>query len=207
MPVQPFANPTLSPNHARSRDTLPNRLPGYAEAAYPRIVQLLPIPPVGRHRAMSHSELIAKAFGAFSLESAAKPSVTLRGGNAIDNYDAPPPFDPSLDEISEMYLEKYPWGIGYLDPVSWRHYLPHLIEYSITHMTQGGLVVESFLSSLRPPDQDPPRLASLTSEQEAIVTAFLEFLAFSKQSAHQEFACQVLEEWWLPGALYREEAT
>ena len=154
---------------------------------------------------MSHSELITKAFTAFAIEAAAKPSVTLRGGNALDDYNDPAPFDPTLDEGSESYFEEYPWGIGYLDPVSWRHYLPYLIEYSIKHINQGGLVVDSFLNSLRPPDREPPRLASLNSEQETVVAAFLEALAFDEQSAHKELACQVLEEWWLPGALYREQ--
>ena len=35
---------------------------------------------------------------------------------------------------------------------------------------------------------------------------FLGFLAFSESSAHQGFACQVLDEGWIPGALYRERA-
>lgn len=152
---------------------------------------------------MIHSELITKAFVVFAIEAAAKPSVTLRAGNALDDYNEPAPFDPTADELSEGYFEKYSWGIGYLDSASWRHYLPHLIEYSIRHINQGGLVVDSFLNSLRPPDREPPRLASLNSEQESVVTEFLEVLAFEEQSAHKELACQALEEWWLPGALYR----
>jgi hypothetical protein len=31
----------------------------------------------------------------------------------------------------------------------------------------------------------------------------LETLAFSDRSAYQAEACQVLEEWWIPNALYR----
>ncbi len=159
------------------------------------------------YRNMMRSDLVDKAFEAFSVEVATTPSVTLRGGNALDDYRKPAPFDPLIDEISESYLEEYPWGIGYLDAASWRHYLPYLIEYSIKHINddQGGLVVDSFLSSLRPPDRDPPRLASLNSEQEAVITAFLDILAFSERSAYQEHACQVLEEWWVPHALYRQQ--
>lgn len=155
---------------------------------------------------MDRSDLIAKAFEAFSIDVAVTPSITLRGGNALDDYKEPAPFDPLGDEISESYLEEYPWGISYLDAASWRHYLPYLIEYSIKHINhdQGGLVVDSFLNSLRPPDRDPPRLDSLNAEQEGVITAFLDTLAFSEQSAYQERACQVLEEWWVPNALYRE---
>lgn len=152
---------------------------------------------------MMHSQLITKSFAAFSNEPSTPPSITLRGGNALDDYNTPPSFDPIIDLISDNYFEKYSWGISYLDASSWRHYLPHLIEYAIRHIQNGTLVVDSLLNSLRPPDLDPPRLASLTTEQEAVITEFLDLLAFDQQSAHQELACQVLEEWWTPGALYR----
>jgi hypothetical protein len=66
------------------------------------------------------------------------------------------------------------------------------------------MVVEGLLHSLRPPDREPPRLASLTVEQESVIVEFLEDLAFSEDSANQDFAQQVLEEWWLPDALYRK---
>ncbi|HKB60056.1 MAG TPA: DUF6714 family protein [Gallionellaceae bacterium] len=154
---------------------------------------------------MVHSDLIARAFEEFSIDVAATPTITLRGGNALDDYMDPAPFDPLVDEVSESYIEEYPWGIGYLDAASWRHYLPYLIEFSIKHINgdQGDLVVNSFLNSLRPPDRDPPRLAALNSDQEAVITTFLDTLAFSEQSAYQDHACQVLEEWWVPNALYR----
>jgi len=51
---------------------------------------------------------------------------------------------------------------------------------------------------------EPPRLASLTAEQEAVIVLFLEEVSFSEDSANSDFATQVLEEWWLPNALYRE---
>ena len=70
-------------------------------------------------------------------------------------------------------------------------------------MRHSNNVTDALLSSLRPPDREPPRLASLSPEQEVLVTRFLDILAFSEESAHQELACQLLEEWWAPGALYR----
>lgn len=152
---------------------------------------------------MSQSPLVAELFAAFAHEVAATPSVTLRGGNALDDYLQPSPFESATDSISDSYLESYPWGIGYLDAASWRHYLPYLIEYAIRHKQSGNLVVDGLLNSLRPPDREPARLASLSAQQEALVTQFLEVLAFGEPSPHQEFACQVLEEWWVPNALYR----
>lgn len=152
---------------------------------------------------MGQSPLVAELFAAFAPEVEATPSVTLRAGNALDDYSQPSPFETAADSISDSYLESYPWGIGYLDAASWRHYLPYLIEYAIRHKDSGDLVVDGLLNSLRPPDREPPRLASLSPQQEALVARFLEALAFGEPSPYSELACQVLEEWWVPNALYR----
>lgn len=114
-----------------------------------------------------------------------------------------PEFDPVIDRVSYHYLEEYHWGISYLDPDSWKHYLPILIEYSLRHFDQDRVVTHAFLNSLRPPDRTPQRLASLTPEQERLITALLETLAFDEKSAYQDLACQVMEEWWIPNSLYR----
>lgn len=66
------------------------------------------------------------------------------------------------------------------------------------------MVVEGLLHNLRPPDREPPRLASLTAEQESVIVAFLDEVACSEDSANRDFAQQVLEEGWLPDALYRK---
>lgn len=56
----------------------------------------------------------------------------------------------------------------------------------------------------RPPDRYPPRLATLTPEQEAVVIAFLESLALGDGTSHlRDDAPQAREEWWLPGARHR----
>jgi Family of unknown function (DUF6714) len=151
------------------------------------------------------SEINRQASKAFQADALATPNMTLRGGYAEDSYDIAPPFDPVLDELTDTYLEAYTfWGLAYLDPASWRHYLPHLIDYAFRHMDDPKMAVEGLLHNLRPPDRDPPRLASLTAEQEAVIVAFLEDVAFSEDSANRNFAMQVLEEWWIPDALYRK---
>lgn len=152
---------------------------------------------------MDQSSLVSELFAAFSHEAATFPSVTLRAGNDCDNYQAASQFDQALDSISDAYLESYHWGIAYLDAPSWRHYLPYLIEYALRHAQDASLVVDALLSSLRPPDREPPRLGSLSPHQDRLVTQFLECLAFGEPSPYQEFACQVLEEWWVPSSLYR----
>ena len=65
------------------------------------------------------------------------------------------------------------------------------------------MAIDALMWALRPPDRDPPRLASLTAEQEAVIVAVLDELAFAPDSVYQADAMQVLEEWWIPNALYR----
>jgi len=66
------------------------------------------------------------------------------------------------------------------------------------------MAIEGVVSSLRPPDREPPRLATLTPEQETVIVAFLEHLAFSEGVVpERDLALQVLEEWWVPNARYR----
>lgn len=156
-------------------------------------------------REAERAEIKRRASEAFHADMVAAPPTTLRGGYAEDSYESAPPPDPVLDELTDSYLETYTfWGLAYLDPASWRHYLPYLIDYSLRHMDDPNMVVEGLLHNLRPPDRQPPRLASLTTEQEAAIVAFLEDIAFSDDSANTDFAKQVLEEWWIPDALYRK---
>lgn len=149
------------------------------------------------------SLLSTELLDAFSNEMACTPLMSLHSGNAIDNYDAPASFDPQYDHVSDEYLERFHWGISYLDPVSWRHYLPHLFQYAFRRMREDNVVIDALLNSLRPPERSPPRLGSLSPEQESAVRHAIGYLAFAEGSAHAEFACQLLEEWWLPHSIYR----
>jgi hypothetical protein len=150
------------------------------------------------------SGISRRAREVFHADALDAPRMTLRGGYAEDSYDQVPAPDPDLDKPTDSYIGTYAfWGLAYLDPASWRYYLPHLIGYAFRHMDDPEMAVEGLLHSLRPPDREPPRLASLTAEQEAVIVAFLEELAFSEDSANRDFAMQVLEEWWIPDALFR----
>jgi hypothetical protein len=150
--------------------------------------------------------LLRRAFEVFAPDTRKNPSTTLRGGNAIDGYAEPEPDDAAIDAPTDTYLERYAlWGVAYLDAASWRHYLPHLVAYGLRHLgSDPHMVVDALLSALRPPDRVPSRLASLTEAQEAVVREFLERLAFGDEpNPYRDLAMQVLEEWWLPNALYR----
>lgn len=154
-------------------------------------------------------DIVRRAFEVFRPDADAVPPLTLRGGDAVDGYDEPPAYDPAVDEPTDAYLEKYAFnGVTYLDAVSWRHYLPRLIDYALRQPGRSRtMVIEGLLWSLRPPDREPPRLATLTAEQEAVIVAFLEHLAFHDDAIpERDLALQVLEEWWLPNARYRRRA-
>ncbi len=149
-----------------------------------------------------------QAFDVFHPDLEAVPPMTLRGGDAVDSYDNPPPYDPAIDAPTDAYLVQYSyWGITFLDAASWRHYLPRLIDYALRHFqnqTLDNMIIDGLLKSLRPPDQESSRLRSLSAAQEVVIVAFLDVLAFDEHSAYQDCAMQVLEEHWLPNALYRE---
>jgi hypothetical protein len=156
---------------------------------------------------VSTAALIARAQAAFRADATVPPAMSLRAGSAVDSYDAPPPFDPALDAPTDAYLETHAFnGLPYLDAASWRHYLPGLIDYALRHLATPSMATEGLLGSLRPPDREPPRLGSLNTEQEAVVVAVLDVLGFDERSAHRDFALQVLEEYWVPGALYRKRS-
>ena len=153
------------------------------------------------------SDLPARALQVFAADLQTPPRITLRGGNALDSYDLPEPFDPLLDTVSDDYLERHWWGVAHLDAPSWRHYLPQLIDDSLRHRHDYRMATEALLFSLRPPDREPPRLAALSPAEEAVVCDFLDVMAFDERSVHQELAGTALEEWWAPGALYRPGQT
>ena len=149
---------------------------------------------------MGPSSIVERAFAAFAPDLASPPPLSLRGGSDVDSYRRAVPFDPVEDEPTDEYLERYAsWGLIYLDAQSWRHYVPHVIAYAMRHTADRHMVVEGFIRTLRPPDQYPPRLATLTPEQEAVVTAFLEGLLVDPAWGHvHQDVQQALEEWWWP---------
>src|SRR5918994_3149739 len=131
-------------------------------------------------------ELARRAFEVFRTDLASVPSMTLRSADAIDSYETSIPYDAVLDEPTDAYLERYTfWGQTFLDAASWRHYLPRWIDYAVRHASnRTTMVVDGLLASLRPPDREPPRLASLSAEQEAVVVAFLHHAATSSDAVY-----------------------
>ncbi len=149
---------------------------------------------------MTAHDIVRRAGEAFRDVDGSAPPLTLRGGNDVDSYSRPRPYDPVEDAETDTYFERFAyWGLIYLDARSWRHYLPGLIDYTLRKPDDPAMVTEALVRSLRPPDRYPPRLATLTPEQEAVIADFLEQLALGEGWPHvREEAQQALEEWWLP---------
>lgn len=151
-----------------------------------------------------HEALLAEVLAAFAEDRARPPATSLRGGDALDDYREPPRFDAAVDAVTDGYLYRYHWGVGFLDAASWRHYLPALVEHALRGFELAGdVTIDAMLRSLRAPDGDPPRLASLSTAQEAAIVGVPDLLAFSERSKYAEEAQRALEEWWAPGALFR----
>ena len=148
----------------------------------------------------SPEELARRARAAFAGDLTAPPPMSLRGADAVDSYSHPAPYDEAADEPTDAYFERYAfWGLAHLDPQSWRHYLPQLVEYAGRHPDDPHMVVEALVASLRPPDREPPRLASLSDAQAGVARALLEYLAFVEPpSPLRDDAIQALDEWWWP---------
>jgi hypothetical protein len=157
---------------------------------------------------MSIASIVSRAFEVFRTDAEAPPPLTLRGADAVDGYDRGVPFNPEEDNPTDAYLERFGfWGLGYLDAQSWRHYLPRLIDYAFRCPNDPAMVTEALVRSLRPPDRYPPRLATLSPEQEEVVRVFLEQAALGDAIPHvQVEAQQALEEWWMPNARCRPTA-
>lgn len=154
---------------------------------------------------MGNVELIAIHIkDAFANAGIEPPPLTLRGGDAIDGYDSPPPFDANTDQATGSYIEQYANGLTHLDTVAWLYYLPRFLALALDKVAEPShIIIEALLWNLRPPDRDPPRLGALTSKQEAVILEVLEFLAFEPESKNQDFAMQVMEEYWIKDNLYR----
>jgi len=149
------------------------------------------------------TEIDAEVARAFA-PGAGPPAISLRGGAALDVYDPAPPFDPALDAPSAEYLLRFCCGLMHVDAESWHYYLPLVMRAALPRAAiPGDELVEAVVWTLRPPDRDPPRFGRLPAPQVAAVVAVLEHLAFAPESANQDFALQVLEEYWIPGAQYR----
>lgn len=158
---------------------------------------------------MTDRDLARWALEAFRDVATVPPPLTLRGGCDLDDYNRPGPFDSSIDVPTDEYLEQHAFiGLGYLDATSWRHYLPRLIEYTLAHPADPAMVTEALVASLRPPDRYPPRLGSLSAEQEDVVRSLLEALLTSvDDESIQGEVQQALEEWWWPHPRSRPTVT
>ena len=55
-----------------------------------------------------------------------------------------------------------------------------------------------------PPDRQPSRFSSLSSEQKSVIVNFLEFMAFDSNSGFSDQAFQCLTEYWGSNPIFKK---
>ncbi len=145
--------------------------------------------------------LIAAAF----VEPADRPAITLRAGKCAGRLRAASAVGSSARYARRGVSRGQLLGQHHLDPASWRYYLPILMRHGLDRFRgrAPSMSTDTLPFSLRPPDRDPPRFATLSPEQNAAVSQFLDLLAFDPRSMHTDDAMTAMEEYWAPGATYR----
>jgi len=51
-----------------------------------------------------HQDIIKRAYVVFQPDVDALPPLTLRGGDAVDSYAFPPPYDALIDQPEEYWM-------------------------------------------------------------------------------------------------------
>ena len=127
------------------------------------------------------NDLIAHLKVAFAADLECPPRMTLRSGDSVDSFGVKQPHHVESDVVTDRYLSRYAWGMAHLDAESWRHYLPAFAAFALRNLQSNEVVVTAFIQSLRPPDRDPPRLASLNATQQSVMKDVLEVLAYRSE--------------------------
>ena len=127
--------------------------------------------------------------------------MTLRQGDEIDTgysiktLDDVAPLD--WQTVTDGELEKYHWGLNYLDPYSWQFYLPAFMRYSICHISLGeSLVTVAFINTLIPERHETDQFTFFSEEQRRVIVAALEFLSYDEESQVDSEAYEVLFDHW-----------
>lgn len=150
-------------------------------------------------------ELVAELIAVFPV-AAEMPRVSLREGDGVVSGGAgeprrcrrlPEELVTDWRAIPLPYLEAYHWGLGRLDPQSWRFYLPAFLRYSVQHCGCGELgcgalgPILELLGSLRGAPQEV-----LNPAQRDCVRRVLAHLAAGGDCRVREDAEELLQSDW-----------
>ena len=142
---------------------------------------------------MGWDALIARAFEVFPSKQS--PAMTLRGGDQVDAYEEPPPYDEKLDAPSDEYVAEFAYyALFHLDSESLKYYLPYLMRYAHTHMVDASaMAIDALLRVLQREPGENGSLSDVSEDQEHIIREFVEALATDERSSWQFEATQVLK--------------
>jgi len=136
-------------------------------------------------------------------------TITLHAAELMDRYSATEAdrrsardLDQERDwrDVPDASIRECPNALSFLDPVSWRFYLPAYIRYGLRHLTAS--CVDAAIYSLDPAGirQHEPateeRFRTLDSGQARAICAFLAFASQSGEWCDDTFAKEALDDYW-----------
>jgi hypothetical protein len=96
---------------------------------------------------VTHAEIVERARRVFAEDAARTPPMSLRSGEDADSYRVARPYVPEDAPTQALIGQLAFWALPHLDAESWRHHLPHLIEYGLAHRSDAGdLAVEAIVA-------------------------------------------------------------
>ena len=135
-------------------------------------------------------------------------SVTLHEAEVMDAYGteaergAARDLDRERDwrDVPDASIRECPAALSFLDPLSWRFYLPAYIRYGLLHPTEG--TVDSAIYALAPAGIRQPertteeRFNTLDDGQVRAVCSFLLFAAAHGEWCDDVVAKEALDDYW-----------
>lgn len=154
-------------------------------------------------------EIISALEAAFAGVS--RGAVTIHEAEVIDDYGSKDERneartrDPELDwrHIPDSSIEKCANALTYLDPVSWRFYLPAYVRFGLRwfHDPRGWIIDHAIYSldpgkARTPADTRLDQFATLDAAQANVIRRFLEFASRNDAHCDAVVAKQALERYW-----------
>lgn len=128
-----------------------------------------------------------------AFNSKEPPNMTLRSGNNIDNRRAALAFSPEEDNDSSSYLNKYCYGLSYLDFASWEYYAPIFMKHILSNYPEDSDVAsESFLKTIEARHYNRNRINMLSALQKKTILIFLHLLLRLK---HSYYVVDLIDDW------------
>ena len=154
-------------------------------------------------------KIIASIHSAF--HGVSRGEITLHEAEVIDMYGTDEECavarkidtDQNWEDIPDAHIEECSCALSYLDPKSWRYYIPRYMEWSLQHFKTNNSIVSDFTIYTLAPSDDPTlaeysmeRYRWLTDEQSQVVYRFLHHMAQNGDFADDTVANASIDKYW-----------